>query len=136
MLVIFTDGISEAMDGNHQEFGEDRLEALIQSCHNRQRQELWTDMSLLWTLFVGDAPQHDDMTLVVMRAGMKWGETGRFLVLSRGPSPVVTSSTAARTHLGSACETAFHVAAAHPIHQASERPGALNFGNTVVSLEN
>ena len=72
VLVAYTDGISEAMNLDDEEWGEDRMVATIndaiqegQCCSAQQLLERLFDEA---TRFAGAAPQHDDMTLVVLRA--------------------------------------------------------------------
>ena len=66
-LIAFTDGISEAMDLNDEEWGEDRLIEAIRSYRGDSAQELMIHLFAAATEFAGAAPQHDDMTLVVVR---------------------------------------------------------------------
>ena len=68
VLVAFTDGISEAMDPNDEEWGEDRLIDAIRGCSISSAQQLLECVFDAATRFAGTAPQHDDMTLVVVRA--------------------------------------------------------------------
>jgi phosphoserine phosphatase RsbU/P len=72
VLVAFTDGISEAMNLDDEEWGEERMIATIgdaiqqgRCCSAQQLLECLFDAA---TRFAGTAPQHDDMTLVVLRA--------------------------------------------------------------------
>ena len=67
-LIAFTDGISEAMDGDDEEWGEDRLLEAIRSYKGCSAQEMMIHLFDGATAFAGAAPQHDDMTLVVVRA--------------------------------------------------------------------
>jgi phosphoserine phosphatase RsbU/P len=68
VLVAFTDGISEAMNLLDEEWGEDRLLDTIRGHRSASAQELLHDLFDAATRFAGAAPQHDDMTLVVLRA--------------------------------------------------------------------
>jgi sigma-B regulation protein RsbU (phosphoserine phosphatase) len=68
LLVAFTDGISEAMNLDDEEWGEDRLLDSIRTCHAKTAQDLLDSVFAAATQFAGAAPQHDDMTLVVLRA--------------------------------------------------------------------
>jgi sigma-B regulation protein RsbU (phosphoserine phosphatase) len=68
LLVAFTDGISEAMNLEDEEWGEDRLLDSIRGCPAKTAQEILETIFAAATQFAGAAPQHDDMTLVVMRA--------------------------------------------------------------------
>jgi sigma-B regulation protein RsbU (phosphoserine phosphatase) len=67
VLVAFTDGISEAMNLADEEWGEERLIDVIQGCHAKTAQEVLECIFAAATQFAGAAPQHDDMTLVVLR---------------------------------------------------------------------
>lgn len=67
LFVGFTDGISEAMDGKDDEFGEDRMMETIRQCEARSAAEIVTCLLDQVDSFTAGAPQHDDMTLVVMR---------------------------------------------------------------------
>ena len=68
VLVAFTDGISEAMNLEDEEWGEERLLEAIQSARGASAEELLKHLFEAATRFAGAAPQHDDMTLVVVRA--------------------------------------------------------------------
>jgi sigma-B regulation protein RsbU (phosphoserine phosphatase) len=68
LLVAFTDGISEAMNLEDEEWGEDRLLDSIRGCPAKTAQDLLEYVFAAATHFAGAAPQHDDMTLVVLRA--------------------------------------------------------------------
>jgi sigma-B regulation protein RsbU (phosphoserine phosphatase) len=68
VLVAFTDGISEAMNLQDEEWGEDRLLTSIRGCRAKTAQETLETIFAAATQFAGAAPQHDDMTLVVLRA--------------------------------------------------------------------
>lgn len=66
-LVVYSDGVSEAMDGGGAFFGEERLYASLQETAGRPAAEV--ARGLLGTLeaFVGDARWHDDVSLLVVR---------------------------------------------------------------------
>jgi phosphoserine phosphatase RsbU/P len=68
VLIAFTDGISEAMNLDDEEWGEDRLIDAIRGCRRSSAQQLLECIFDAATRFAGTAPQHDDMTLVVVRA--------------------------------------------------------------------
>jgi len=69
VLVAFTDGISEAMNGADEEWGEERLLAAIRACQNRSAQDMIPELLRCADEFVSGAPQHDDMTLVIVKLG-------------------------------------------------------------------
>jgi phosphoserine phosphatase RsbU/P len=68
VLVAFTDGISEAMNLDDEEWGEERLIEAVRVCGISSAQQLLECIFDTATRFAGTAPQHDDMTLVVVRA--------------------------------------------------------------------
>ena len=67
VLVTFTDGISEAMNVEDEEFGEERLIAAVGPAQNLAPAALIAHIMAAADAFAGSAPQHDDMTLVVAR---------------------------------------------------------------------
>jgi sigma-B regulation protein RsbU (phosphoserine phosphatase) len=67
LLVAFTDGISEAMNAAGEQFGEQRLMKAIECCDGLTAAEITKRLLGEVDTFVASAPQHDDMTLVVMR---------------------------------------------------------------------
>ena len=67
VLIIYTDGVTEARDEDGKEFGEARLLAVAgQPLEDRAAMTLSTIMRKL-DEFVGGAPQHDDITCLVVR---------------------------------------------------------------------
>jgi sigma-B regulation protein RsbU (phosphoserine phosphatase) len=66
-LVIFTDGVSEAMNPALEEWGEDRLIATVQAAQGCDASETITHIMQAADQFAAGAPQHDDMTLIVLR---------------------------------------------------------------------
>ena len=66
-MVLFTDGVSEAMNGADEEFDEPRLMEAVRSGAGLKATELIDHIMRECDGFVSGAPQHDDMTLVVVR---------------------------------------------------------------------
>jgi serine phosphatase RsbU (regulator of sigma subunit)/dihydrofolate reductase len=66
ILLAFTDGISEAMNASEDEWGEDRLIAEAQAHADLNAAELLQHLFRAADAFAAGAPQHDDMTLVVL----------------------------------------------------------------------
>jgi len=65
-LLVFSDGLSEAVDSFQQEYGEDRLEALWRE-HGHGPGAAMLDRAYADVIqFRGAAPQNDDMTMVVV----------------------------------------------------------------------
>ncbi len=67
MLVAFTDGISEALNLENEEWGEERLAGTITGCEAPRSHELLADIMKAADQFASGAKQYDDMTLVVLR---------------------------------------------------------------------
>ncbi|MEP7367314.1 MAG: GAF domain-containing SpoIIE family protein phosphatase [Acidobacteriota bacterium] len=67
VLVAFTDGISEAMNSADEEWGEEELLKAIRACQNLPAQEMIPELLKNADAFVNGAPQHDDMTLVIVK---------------------------------------------------------------------
>jgi serine phosphatase RsbU (regulator of sigma subunit) len=67
ILLAFTDGISEAMNASEDEWGEDRMIAEVQAHADLKAEELLQRLFRAADAFAAGAPQHDDMTLVVLR---------------------------------------------------------------------
>jgi sigma-B regulation protein RsbU (phosphoserine phosphatase) len=67
LLVIYTDGVTEARDESRNEFGEARLLSIIQL--TGQERSALSLSNIMRTLdeFVGAAPQHDDITCMIVR---------------------------------------------------------------------
>jgi sigma-B regulation protein RsbU (phosphoserine phosphatase) len=67
VLVAYTDGISEAMNAADHEWGDERLMAAVPSNRVVTARALIERLMTSADAFVAGAPQHDDMTLIVVR---------------------------------------------------------------------
>jgi sigma-B regulation protein RsbU (phosphoserine phosphatase) len=67
LLTLFTDGITEATDKQGNEFGEERLLALLRSLRDRPAAEIVEGVFREVERFSRGADHHDDRTLVVVR---------------------------------------------------------------------
>jgi serine phosphatase RsbU (regulator of sigma subunit) len=71
-LVIFTDGIVEAENAKTEEYGEEKLIRLVDRSSGASPTELLRSLLTDLDVFVGNTPQHDDMTcLLLKRADQK-----------------------------------------------------------------
>jgi len=68
LLVIYTDGFSEAMNPNLEEWGEKRLFDAVSSCNGLPAKDSISKIMQAADAFASGAPQSDDMTLVILRA--------------------------------------------------------------------
>lgn len=66
MLVLYTDGLTEAQDPQEEFFGEERLLELAQANLGRSAQDVQDALMAHVHEFMGDAPQFDDITLAVV----------------------------------------------------------------------
>jgi sigma-B regulation protein RsbU (phosphoserine phosphatase) len=66
-LVIFTDGVVEAMNARGDEYGESRLLQVIAVCAAATPAEMLARMMGDLDIFVGATPQHDDITCLLLK---------------------------------------------------------------------
>lgn len=66
LLVVFTDGLIEAENDKEEEFGEGRMLGILSSRADMRAAEVLKDLMASADRFVGTAPQHDDITCLVM----------------------------------------------------------------------
>ncbi len=67
-LVIFTDGVTEAENNAGEEYGEARLLNILYANSTLTPTLMMQTVMRDLDRFVGDAPQHDDVTLVLLKA--------------------------------------------------------------------
>lgn len=67
VLLFYTDGITEAMNPERELFGDDRLAAVLRATHHQTPAEIVAAVLAAVNAFAGDAPQADDMTMVVIK---------------------------------------------------------------------
>lgn len=67
IFLLYTDGISEAMNAADDCFGEERLGTIVEEHSHLPSDQLRERILREIAAFVGDAPQHDDMTMILLR---------------------------------------------------------------------
>lgn len=67
-LIIFTDGLVEAENARQEEYGEPRLLTAIEAGKMVEPGELLKRLMAELDLFVGNTPQHDDVTCMLLKA--------------------------------------------------------------------
>lgn len=67
LLLIYTDGITEAMNGHRELFDERRLDESVARARGRSASDVLAAVIKDVEQFTGDAPRHDDMTMVAIR---------------------------------------------------------------------
>ncbi|HLY25174.1 MAG TPA: PP2C family protein-serine/threonine phosphatase [Aggregatilineales bacterium] len=66
-LVLYTDGLTEANNANGDFYGEEGLQATIQSCLQSPAEDICAEILRAVAAFEGGAPRADDITLLVLR---------------------------------------------------------------------
>jgi sigma-B regulation protein RsbU (phosphoserine phosphatase) len=66
-LIFYTDGVTEALDREGEEFGIDRLMQSILASAAEGAAGVITRLTDELRAFIGTQPQHDDVTLIVVR---------------------------------------------------------------------
>jgi sigma-B regulation protein RsbU (phosphoserine phosphatase) len=67
LLVGYTDGVSEAMNPDDEEWGEERMAEAVRGCLGLHPKDIVPRVMAAADDFAHGARQHDDMTLVVLR---------------------------------------------------------------------
>jgi phosphoserine phosphatase RsbU/P len=65
--VLYTDGVTEAMNTDSDLFGDTRLSRLVEEHGHLDSSELRERILREVEAFVGEADQHDDMTMILMK---------------------------------------------------------------------
>src|SRR6185295_16890909 len=67
VIVLYTDGITEAMNPESDLFGESRLSRIVEEHGHLESSELRERIMREIEAFVGSADQHDDMTMILLK---------------------------------------------------------------------
>ena len=67
VIVLYTDGITEAMNAESDLFGDARLSDIVEEHGHLESGELRERILREIEAFVGGADQHDDMTMILMK---------------------------------------------------------------------
>jgi serine phosphatase RsbU (regulator of sigma subunit)/pSer/pThr/pTyr-binding forkhead associated (FHA) protein len=67
LLVMFTDGVTEAVNTKDEDFGEDRLRELVEKLRDRPVSEIVDTIHQAVNFYAQGMPQFDDITVVVVR---------------------------------------------------------------------
>lgn len=68
-LIVFSDGVSEAMSASGDEYGESRIVTVVESHKNLEPRQLLEALFADVREFARGAPQSDDITAMVLRYG-------------------------------------------------------------------
>jgi sigma-B regulation protein RsbU (phosphoserine phosphatase) len=67
LLVIFTDGLAEAVNGSGEEYSEPRIQARVETFTQESAASVLAVLMGDVDTFVGPARQHDDITCMAVR---------------------------------------------------------------------
>jgi sigma-B regulation protein RsbU (phosphoserine phosphatase) len=80
VIVLYTDGITEAMNLDSDLFGETRLSRIVEEHGHLDSGELRERILREIEAFVGSADQHDDMTMILLKVDRTFAAAGRLAV--------------------------------------------------------
>ena len=80
VIVLYTDGITGAMNGASDLFGEARLSRIVEEHGHLDSGELRERILREIEAFVGGADQHDDMTMILLKVSRMGASAGRVAV--------------------------------------------------------
>ena len=66
-LVMYTDGVTEAKNLEHEEFGTERLDAMLSRLPGKSSRQIIEEVKTGVNGFVAGAEQHDDITMLVLK---------------------------------------------------------------------
>jgi sigma-B regulation protein RsbU (phosphoserine phosphatase) len=66
-ICLYTDGITEAMNLKREMYGDHRLLGQLREIQGESSSTILANIDADVSKFVGRAPQHDDMTVVIIR---------------------------------------------------------------------
>ncbi len=69
LILIFSDGVTEARDAEGELYGENRLKTFLEGCGAQPPEDVCAKVMAAVRDFAGAAPQADDLTLTVLRFG-------------------------------------------------------------------
>ncbi|MCX6135796.1 MAG: SpoIIE family protein phosphatase [Ignavibacteriales bacterium] len=68
VIVMFTDGVSEAMNGQEEDFTEERLEQVLRKVRTQSPARIIAEIQTALEAHTQDTPQSDDITMLVLKA--------------------------------------------------------------------
>jgi serine phosphatase RsbU (regulator of sigma subunit)/anti-sigma regulatory factor (Ser/Thr protein kinase)/transposase len=74
MLLVYTDGVTEAMNQQREQYGIDRMVACLRQHGRRGAGEFIEELKRDVAAFTGEIPQHDDITVVAIKEKLRPAE--------------------------------------------------------------
>jgi serine phosphatase RsbU (regulator of sigma subunit) len=66
-MILYTDGVNEAMDINNEQFDYPRFEECIKESYHKTSEEIYNHIYKAILDFRGNAAQSDDITMIILR---------------------------------------------------------------------
>ena len=66
-IFLYTDGLTEAMNSQHKQFGLERVKTVLDACTSQQPKDILEQLTEAVRAFVEDAEQSDDLTMLAIR---------------------------------------------------------------------
>ena len=67
ILVCYTDGVTEAENLAHEQFGKQRVMDFLMENHTKNAHRLVSELARTVKMYVGEADRKDDITIIVMK---------------------------------------------------------------------
>lgn len=67
VVALYSDGVTEALNADEEEFGDDRLVAVVRETAATSATQIVSAVLAAIDAFAAEAPQHDDITLMVLK---------------------------------------------------------------------
>lgn len=67
VLALYTDGVTEAMNSEYEQYGDERLKSLLENIDDESSRNIIDSISESVDIFTGEAEQFDDMTMMMLR---------------------------------------------------------------------
>jgi sigma-B regulation protein RsbU (phosphoserine phosphatase) len=67
LVVMFSDGVTEATDTGGEQYGRERLQRALAGAHGRDPERVLDELLASINVFAGTAPQADDITVLILR---------------------------------------------------------------------
>jgi len=101
LLVAFTDGVTDALNPAGEEFGEARLKDVLRAALGASAGEMSEKLAGEVRDWIGDAEQHDDVTIVVVEVAP---EGGRSSVAAQGDDGIDPGRSTRRRRSRQQCD--------------------------------
>jgi sigma-B regulation protein RsbU (phosphoserine phosphatase) len=67
ILFLYTDGVTEAMNSEQEQYSSDRLQSILTEIKNKQVAEIEDSIKKDISKFITENPQSDDLTMLVLK---------------------------------------------------------------------